>query len=73
MEEKMRLYEKFSLEKEISTILNSLNLEIDPNEGDIESAVEYILMTNDMGEDMTAADWVEATLSNYPEWFKRRN
>lgn len=70
MEDKMRLSEKVSLEKELTGILASRGLEIDPAEGDIESAIEYILMTRDMGEDMSTTEWVNLTLSNYPEWFK---
>jgi hypothetical protein len=54
------------IKADLETALHKAGLEIDPEEGDIDAAVEYIKMSG-----MSVDEWIKETQNNYPQWFKR--
>lgn len=60
------------LKNELINELESHSLELNEDEITIDAAIEYIIESNNSGEEMSVSEWIELTLENYPEDFIKK-
>ena len=65
------LHDTDEIALELQTALDAEGLVLNPAEGTVEDAAEYIALSRDIMGEYSVEDWIRDTKQNYPEYFNK--